>query len=60
MTDKDTAVMHLEDLPGHGASAEDLEFLSNFPPEAKKKVIRKVTVLIWRTCVELTDKIIIG
>ncbi|XRM43081.1 hypothetical protein ABZX51_006282 [Aspergillus tubingensis] len=44
MTDKDTAVMHLEDLPGHGASAEDLEFLSNFPPEAKKKVIRKVDV----------------
>lgn len=52
MTDKDAAVMHLEDLPGQGVSADDIEFLSNFSPEAKKKVIRKVTVLIWRLCGE--------
>ncbi|KAH8426022.1 putative MFS transporter [Aspergillus melleus] len=42
MSDKEAAVMHLENQPGVGISAEDAEFLSNFPEEAKKKVIRKV------------------
>ncbi|KAJ5321854.1 MFS general substrate transporter [Penicillium brevicompactum] len=42
MTDKDAAVMHLEDQPGHGLSSDDAEFLSNFTEEAKRKVIKKV------------------
>lgn len=37
--------MHLEDQPGHGISADDAEFLSNFTEEAKKKVIKKVSLL---------------
>lgn len=43
MTDKDAAVMHLEDQPGHGLSTDDAEFLFNFTEEAKKKVIKKVS-----------------
>lgn len=43
MTDKDAAVMHLEDQPGHGLSSDDAEFLSNFTEEAKRKVIKKVS-----------------
>jgi hypothetical protein len=46
MTDKDAAVMHLEDQPGLGLSAEDAEFLSNFSDEAKKKVLRKVSAMM--------------
>ncbi|CAG8405376.1 unnamed protein product [Penicillium salamii] len=42
MTEKDAAVLHLENQPGNGISAEDAEFLANFSDEAKKKVIKKV------------------
>lgn len=42
MADKDAAVVHLEHQSGQGISADDAEFLSNFPDEAKKKVLRKV------------------
>jgi hypothetical protein len=44
MADKDAAVVHLEHQSGQGISADDAEFLSNFPDEAKKKVLRKVRV----------------
>ena len=46
MADKDAAVVHLEHQPGQGISADDVEFLSNFPHEAKKKVLRKVSAMI--------------
>lgn len=46
MTEKDAAVMHLENQPGNGISAEDAEFLTNFPDEAKKKVIKKVSGIL--------------
>jgi hypothetical protein len=44
MVDKDIAVMHLETQPGHGISAEDADFLSSFSDEAKKKVLKKVSL----------------
>lgn len=44
MVDKDIAVMHLETQPGQGASSADADFLSNFSDEAKKKVLRKVSL----------------
>ena len=49
MTDKEAAVMHLEHQIGHGISADDAEFLSNFSDEAKKKVLRKVSAIISGT-----------
>jgi hypothetical protein len=45
MADKEAAVMHLEDQPGQGISADDAEFLSNFSKEEKKKVLRKVCLM---------------
>ncbi|KAJ5268959.1 hypothetical protein N7497_010312 [Penicillium chrysogenum] len=45
MADKDAAVVHLEHQSGQGISADDAEFLSNFPDEAKKKVLRKVRLV---------------
>lgn len=59
MTDKDAAVMHLEDQPGYGISAEDAEFLSTFSDEAKKKVLRKVSAMV--SCVKNpTDQLHVG
>lgn len=43
MANKDAAVMHLEDQPGQGISANDAEFLANFTDQAKRKVLRKVS-----------------
>jgi hypothetical protein len=44
MAEKDAAVVHLENQPGQGISTEDAEFLSNFSNEAKKRVLRKVSL----------------
>lgn len=53
MSDKDAAVMHLENQPGHGISADDAEFLSDFSDEAKKKVIKKVGLILQFPLIEL-------
>lgn len=43
MTDKDAAVMQLEEQPGQELCADDAEFLCNFPDEARKRVLRKAS-----------------
>ncbi|PLB47724.1 MFS general substrate transporter [Aspergillus steynii IBT 23096] len=63
MSDKDAAVMHLENQPGYGISADDAEFLANFPDEAKKKVIKKmrlVPMFVLLYLVAYIDKTNIG
>lgn len=42
-SEKDLAVMHLEDQQCRGISTDDAEFLANFSEDSKKKVLRKVS-----------------
>ncbi|KAI9932700.1 hypothetical protein MW887_008949 [Aspergillus wentii] len=42
ISDKEITLMHLENQPCRGISADDAEFLANFSEDSKKKVLRKV------------------